>query len=175
MKGEEIGDGDKFHEEGEWWHTTDEGHLPSKNITYRTPRPLPQPVPSPGGTGGTETPRTEAVVNPGPARMGSYRELRLHAEQQERDLTAARSEAESARNAQIRAEHSESDLRDEIGATFRKHGLAAGPTAVDRLVQERDALRREVEEGRAKLKQAFERLERCDYSGAMSVLFPTTP
>ena len=61
----------------------------------------------------------------------------------ERDAAIARAE---------RAEASEKRFSDEVSAAFRKHGLAAGPNAIDGLVRDLDTLR--------ELNQVNEKLER---------------
>ena len=60
-----------------------------------------------------------------------------------RDAAIARAE---------RAEASEKRFSDEVSAAFRKHGLAAGPNAIDGLVRDLDTLR--------ELNQVNEKLER---------------
>jgi hypothetical protein len=47
-----------------------------------------------------------------------------------------------------RAEASENALRSEIEAAFRKHGMAAGPRAIEALVEARDKARAEAEDQR---------------------------
>lgn len=59
------------------------------------------------------------------------------------------------------AVRSESRLRDEISAAFRKHGMAAGPTAVDRLVEERDAAQAKL----AEVLRTTEALRACFHPG----------
>lgn len=55
----------------------------------------------------------------------------------ERDEAIARAE---------RAVRSESELRTEIEQAFRKHGMAAGPRALDAIIEQRDAAIRERDE-----------------------------
>jgi hypothetical protein len=103
----------------------------------------------------TDTPRTDRAISDG-YRFTTDDGVREYvpadfARQLERELAAMTARAD-------RAERAERDLREEVSSTFRKYGLAAGPRAVEALIEERDkavaralraeAIEREVCEGR---------------------------